>query len=244
MKNKGMVLVSSDFPSEMKNCLVSDGWEAVNVPFCDQVMPSIGGHPELQVFVIDQQEIIVHPDIPNSFLETIKRKFSRIIVGNKHLSKEYPYDIAYNGKIIGDTFFHKLENTDPILLKSLTLAGYEFADVNQGYSGCSILNIGNEALITADAGIAQSADILGFDVLLITPGSIDLHGLNYGFIGGACAWDGLETVYFCGNVKHHPDGAKITEFIHQFGYKTVNLSENRLTDYGSLLFIANNHSIL
>jgi len=237
MNHKGIVFLSSDFPPVMSRQLALDGWEIINVAFCKQVMPSLGGHPELQLFIVNSCEIVVHPDMPDSFIDIIQKKFERIIIGSKKISEKYPYDIAYNGKIIGDTFFHKLEYTDPVLLRRITLAGYKLADVNQGYTGCSVLPVGLGALITADIGIAKRAGFLGFDVLLINPGFIRLRGLNHGFIGGASSWDQADKIYFCGNINLHPDAVKIKQFITGYGIQIVNLTDTELTDFGSLIFV-------
>ena len=56
---------------------------------------------------------------------------------------------------------------------------------------------------------------------------------EYGFIGGATGSD-LNNVYFCGELKNHPDSDKIIAFCKKCGKKAVSLSRDRLKDYGTI----------
>jgi len=238
MDIKGYVICADNLPGRMIGLLENDGWSVLKVPFCDKVIEPIGSHPDIQLFVVSDEEVVIHPDMPQSFAKELQAVFKRVIYGEKRLEKDYPNDVLYNGKRVGDLFFHKTDSTDPILLKRVSLAGYEDTYVTQGYTGCSVLNVGGHAIITADIGIAEEADFFGLDVLLIKSGSVVLPGLKYGFIGGASGWDGSDKIYFCGNIDCHPDSEAIKKFINNRDTDIVNLSGSDLVDYGSLIFVS------
>lgn len=234
---KGFVLCNTDFPETMQTKLRDDGWQPVPVPWCNAVHPALGGHPDLQLCVVDEREVVVYPDMPDSFLRVLHTIFDRVVIGNTRMKPDYPHDIPYNGATAGSTFFHRIDRTDPVLMKRITLAGLDIAHVNQGYTGCSTLVIADDALITADEGIADEAIGLDFDVLRISPGHINLPGMNYGFIGGTAGWDKDQTVYFSGTVNEHPDAQALCDFLKNHSRTAVFLSDTALTDYGSLIFV-------
>ena len=63
-----------------------------------------------------------------------------------------------------------------------------------------------------------------------------LDGYDTGFIGGASGADD-DAVYFCGDVSHHPDADAIKAFCQKHGKECVSLSDEELTDVGTLFFI-------
>ena len=92
------------------------------------------------------------------------------------------------------------------------------------------------AIITADEGIAKTAAAHGIDVLKIREGYVDIDGYGYGFIGGASgACD--DAVYFCGDILSHPDGQKIADFCEKHSKRCVSLSNDTLFDVGTLFFL-------
>ena len=234
---KGYVICNPDIPVPMLNMLRVYGWQPACVPYCPSVHPALRGHVDLQLFVIDANEIIVYKDMPERFIGFLNTIFKRVTVGQSSLSTQYPLDIPYNACRIGNSFFHRLDCTDPALVERIKYTGYATVHTAQGYTGCSVLVIADNAIITADKSIATKAERIGYDVLLISAGTIDLPGMNYGFIGGCAGWDSERTVYFCGSVKIHPQKKEITGFLKKYGRRIVNLADTKLTDYGSLVFV-------
>ena len=155
---------------------------------------------------------------------------------DKVVSEQYPEDIGLNLLVFGK---HLLGRTDKAPREVLDYAeerGYTLHLVKQGYAKCSTCVVSDRAIITADPSIADAAESIGADVLLVSSQGVRLDGYGCGFIGGASGND-REKVYFCGNVELHPDGAAITEFCRKHGREAVSLSEMPLYDYGTLLFI-------
>ena len=73
--------------------------------------------------------------------------------------------------------------------------------------------IDNIAIITADYPMYRILSINGIDVLLVSPGYIDLKGYSYGFMGGATGNLSEDVVLFSGNFDTHPDKNKIFNFV-------------------------------
>lgn len=106
-------------------------------------------------------------------------------------------------------------------------------NIKQGYSNCSICQVDENSIITYDEGIAKILKKTGINVLKIDKGHIELFDFNYGFIGGASA-NFLDKIVFFGSIKKHPDYERIRYFIEEKGKKIVELSNNKLIDYGSM----------
>ncbi|MGM9596634.1 MAG: DUF6873 family GME fold protein [Eubacteriales bacterium] len=149
---------------------------------------------------------------------------------------EYPADVCLCAKRIDD-FFIVNPQTAAELFEVSKQSGFYLIAVKQGYAACSAAQVGKNALITADSGIAKAAVAAGLNVLDIQPGGIDLPGYRYGFIGGAsgfCSHRG--EVWFCGDPSTHPDGERMLSFIRESGSEAVLLSERRLYDCGGIFF--------
>ena len=86
--------------------------------------------------------------------------------------------------------------------------GLELIPVKQGYAKCSLCIVSENAVITADEGLAYTLCRAGLDVLKIIPGCIRLPGYGYGFIGGCCGKLDAATMAFAGDPLTHPDGKK------------------------------------
>jgi hypothetical protein len=92
-----------------------------------------------------------------------------------------------------------------------------------------------------EAGIEKALKNNGVEVLLISPGNIELKGFDYGFIGGAGFYNN-GTVYFFGNVKKHPDYDKIKQFCDSYNSDIEILCQDMpLTDIGSAVVLSNNN---
>ena len=154
----------------------------------------------------------------------------------KEYADKYPYDVLLNALPLGQ---HLLCNTKTVA-KELLEIGLSVCHVNQGYTKCSSLPLGKDALITSDASIAQNAEKVGIKVLPIQSGHISLLGYDYGFIGGCASFaprQNIDTVFFCGDVSQHPDYNRISVFFQANGQSLVNLSNFGLCDVGTIFMI-------
>ena len=125
---------------------------------------------------------------------------------------------------------------DGSLADQLKNNGFEPILVKQGYAGCSICKVSDNAIITADQSIANKLNEAGIDLLEIKSGNIALPGYDTGFIGG-CSFCDNDNVYFYGDIDKHPDGNQILQFIEKHGKHTVCLHSDTLIDIGGFVMI-------
>lgn len=160
-----------------------------------------------------------------------------------HLRRDYPGNAVYNACATGKYFIHRIKYTDPALLHFAKSMGLTLVDVPQGYTRCTTLPVDEDAIITADRGVAAPCRRAGLTVLEISPGHVSLPGYPYGFLGGAAGRVGNE-ILFHGDLSTHPDGPAIGRFIQGRGLTCVDFSDARrfpglsgvpLTDIGSII---------
>ena len=229
-----IAIISPDTPGDIRENLSVMDMEPCPIPKTGLVLPSIAGHPDIQMFVHDNR-VFCHPDLPVSFIKRIEW-YAEITVCPTRLSPAYPEDIAYNVACTGSCAFHRRRHIDPVILAYLEKRGIMLIEVRQGYAGCSTLVLGTDAIITADASIHTAATARGITSLLIRPGFIDLPGHDYGFIGGASGIAG-NRILFTGDLSHHPDFQIIKNFIEGREKKIVPLSRNRPVDLGTIFVL-------
>lgn len=200
-----------------------------------EVMTEIAWHPDIMIHHLGKERVVVAPNIPEKLVYALEKERFEIIIGKKKLGKKYPNDIPYNVARFGKFAICNIKNTDEILLEKLMEEGIQLIDVNQGYSKCSVCVVDSSSIITSDKGIAKASDGKGIDVLLIEPGSIELKGMDYGFIGGATGFLSLDELAFAGCLEKHPQYSMILNFMLKHEKKPINLYKNTLQDLGTLV---------
>ena len=159
----------------------------------------------------------------------------------KKAGEKYPENVLLNCLFIGNTLYGRLDSVDDTVLDYCREEDIKLVNVNQGYTKCSSLQVAENAVITADKSIEKALKNNGAEVLLISPGNIELKGFDYGFIGGAGFYNN-GTVYFFGNVKKHPDYDKIKQFCDSYNSDIEILCQDMpLTDIGSAVVLSNNN---
>ena len=78
----------------------------------------------------------------------------------------------------------------------------------------------------------------GFDVLLLQKNCVNLEGYKYGFIGGASGKIAPDKIAFMGDISLHPEYDRIKRFLYKRDIEPISLSDEPLTDFGSLLPIS------
>lgn len=158
-----------------------------------------------------------------------------IRASNAELGMGYPAEAAFNGACTGRYFIHNLKVTAPRLLDAVKGAGMDLIYVPQGYAKCSTVIVDERSIITYDRGIAQACTGCdNLDVLLISPGHVQLPGYDTGFIGG-CSGRIDDEVIFNGDLSAHPDFVRIRDFIQSRGLKCIWFEDYPLTDIGSII---------
>ena len=215
-------------------------FEIIQLPPDTSMPEAVNGHSDLLIFKIDNKLVT-----RKSYYRTAKDKIDLIcdkgglelVLSEAKTGDKYPSDCGLCAAVSGKNIICKKVAADGEILRLADDFGYKVINVHQGYSKCSCAVLADGAIITADRGIAKNTLENGIDTLLISEGNVELPGYAYGFIGGAT---GLceNTLYFCGNLESHPDHTAIEEFARKHSTKCVSLSEEKLYDVGSLLFIS------
>ncbi|MCX7714202.1 MAG: hypothetical protein N2171_00515 [Clostridia bacterium] len=159
----------------------------------------------------------------------------KLIQGTGFLRSNYPFDIAYNVARINNLAFHNLKYTEKVISEYYEKVGVKLINVKQGYAKCNVCIVQDKAIITSDKSIAKRADDYNLDVLMIREGYIELKDFPYGFIGGASGLISPNCLVFAGDIKNHPDYERILEFCHKYYVQIYSLSDEKLTDIGSII---------
>lgn len=208
----------------------------IKVKRTNKTYKAISHHPDIQLLPIENQLFIDRScyDILGIEDQLVLKEHGNCYCIDSELGVRYPYSVLFNGKYKSNQFIHNLKYSEPTMLQIIRKFGIDCYHVEQGYTGCSLLYLGNKAGITSDQGLAKSLIKEGFDILLIQSGYIRLEGFDYGFIGGA---SGVieDIVYFNGHISGHPDYKAIDSFVQQKGFKIIEDITMELVDCGSIL---------
>ncbi len=234
-----LAILSHMAPRKLEKALTARGYRILSLPPHPALPPHLSSHPDLLLYFAE--DAILTPKSYQSIaareLETISRHAKQpILFMDVSLGESYPLDVPLNAVTLGQVLIANPKTAaTAILLRHKRLCA-----VKQGYTKCAILPVGEDALITADAGIAGEARKLGLAVLEIEPGHILLPGYDTGFIGGASSYapyQNTEELLFCGMLEYHPQGNEIAEFCRTHGKEPISLSSEPLSDIGTLFLI-------
>jgi len=217
--------------------LINLGLNPIKVPKCCDVYDAINGHVDIQLNIIDKanKHIIIQKNIPKYFLDILKLNGIKHTLSKEALGKKYPNNIILNALIMEKFFIHNLNYTDANLIANQKIKIK--INVQQGYTKCSVLPIGNNAIITSDKGICKTLSDENMDVLLIPPGDILLPSLDYGFIGGTGGMISQNKLAFFGELEHYCFGNDIYKFLYKYDIEAIPLKRGKLIDRGSLITI-------
>lgn len=202
---------------------------------CSELYDAISYHPDIVIHPIDSKTVVVAPNVYDYYKDRFYKMGIKVIQGEKRLKRNYPDNIAYNVARVGRYVIHNFKYTDEKLKYYYRKMNFEFINVNQGYTKCSIAIVNERAIITSDPSIYKECVKHDIDVLHITEGFIELPGLNYGFIGGATGNLDKDSILFSGSFKSHPDYIKIIEFLKKYDKIPIILSNNKIKDIGSII---------
>ena len=185
-------------------------------------------HPDMFCYNLKDNTWIFYESAYQNNKNLLDNLILNIIIQSDPISGEYPDYIGLNCARVGDYLICAKKYANQKIIE----AAENIIDVKQGYARCSIC-IAGDSIITADQNIYKN---FPGDKLLIKPGYIDLYGYDYGFIGG-CSGFFENKLLFTGDIKLHPDYIKIKDFCDNKNIEIISLSNNKLRDYGALLFI-------
>ena len=188
-------------------------------------------HADMQCLIVDNNAYI--PKVSSEISDGISKYVDQITLCSNP-SMKYPDNISLNALVFGRKIFCKASALDADVSDYCNERGIEIINVNQGYTKCSTLALGDKAIITADPSVYKAATENKIDALRISSGHILLEGADYGFIGGASGVIG-DKVYFFGDICKHPDFKEIADFIELKGFTFECLTDESLHDVGGFV---------
>ena len=235
-----IAIIDARQPSAVRDALRKRGFDIVALPAFPRLPAPVSGHPDMLIFIA-RGALFTHSEyysIARSQIDKIVADLSlNLVMCDDDISPEYPHDVRFNLAFVGGHVIGLRAAVAHHILEFCDRQSIDFIDVRQGYSKCSVCIVSDDAIITADRGIARAARNVGIDVLEIVPGGVSLLGYDTGFLGGASGTD-AENVYFSGNLASHPDAFAIESFCHRHGKSAVSLSTEPLFDGGTMFFPA------
>ena len=233
------VIADERLDARCEKSLTERGFEIIKLPPSPRLQTPVASHPDMLMFMIGDR-LICHSSYFMIAKDTLQRIAHRgdleIELSDEIFSCDYPNDVLFNSALLGDRLICRKKSTSELI--KARMQDENIINVNQGYAKCSIVTVGDNAIITADPSIAKAARTCGINVLELGSSSVRLDGYDCGFIGGASGDDG-EHIVFCGDISLHPEGEKIKSFCRENRREPVSLSPLPLYDYGSLIFIQN-----
>lgn len=206
---------------------------------CEELEESVQFHPDMVMHPIASNTVIVAPNVFDYYDEQLSKLGIIVLKGDRVLSSKYPFDIAYNVGRLKNVAIHNFKYTDEKIIYFLKKNNVEFINVKQGYSKCSLAVVDESSGITADVTIFDRLSKMGYEMLLIESGYIDLKNQKYGFIGGASGNYSKDICLFTGKLHKHPDAQKIENFIEGKNKRIIYLSDDNIVDLGTIITLNN-----
>lgn len=223
------VLVSGQFKEYVVE-LNKIGIKTITTSACSSLAKAEQYHADMQALHINKKLLVLKECVNlQNKLKGLEISFE---VVEEKVQEKYPQNVLVNGLVLGD---YIICNEKTVCKNSLKDNSKIFINVKQGYTKCSVAVVSQNAIITADEGIAKVATKNKIDVLKIETGHIALPEYNYGFIGGCSGLVDKNTLVFTGDITKHPNYEDIKSFCSNYRVNTYSLSKSGLTDIGSIL---------
>lgn len=212
--------------------LVSEGFEIIKTLTMNGIYEAVKSHADLQIAVDTNEKMIFTCE--NNY-EYYGKKFKETeysILSGELPVGSYPENVKYNVMMGKNLIAHNFKYTASEIEEFYKNKEIKKINVKQGYTKCSIVNM-NGKYITDDENVYRNFRENGEEILKVRKGYVKLEGFEYGFIGGASGYyDG--TLYFCGDVKKHPDYEAIENFAQ---CRIKILGSGDLTDVGTVILL-------
>lgn len=191
----------------------------------------VAHHPDM-LFLHLKGNICVVIDKNLPFVSMLENIGFTVLQAKNNYSERYPHDIGLNCLILGNTVVGNIEHIDKTIKEQL--AEYNFINVSQGYTKCSVCVVNEHSLITEDESIHKALRN-DFDVLKIDSGCVELNGYDYGFFGGCTGLIDKNILAVNGEVKYHKSYKDILGFLKHRNVDILELKTGNLKDIGSIL---------
>lgn len=224
-------IVDCTMPAEYTKKLSDFGsvFKSAKINIADK---SVSTHPDMQIHFLSNNYAICAPCV-YEYYKNILPSDILLEKGNSKIGYTYPENCAYNIAKVQKYVICNEKIADSKILEFYRMNSYKIIHVNQGYSKCNICSLSDKNFFTEDVGIynATNEDL---NPILLSVGGVALDGFNYGFIGGATGCFN-DTIIFSGKIDLHPNASEIITVIKKLGLKYIELSDNTLRDFGSII---------
>lgn len=215
---------------EIHDALSRMGIEVFPIEASEKLSRPVASHADLRLGMLSSEQIAVGKG-EKLLQKKLEELGFHVVECKNSLSNSYPQEalldfLALNNRIIGKR---------TILEKEYMLKFSQFIHINQGYAKCNLAVVNEHSLITSDLSAAKACREAGFDVLLISPGAIELPGYDSGFIGGCCGLIAPDILAFSGQLDTHPDGDAIKAFLQKHNVSVMELCKGKLKDIGGII---------
>ena len=232
-----LVVTDRRIPDAAQKTLIDRGATLIKLPPHPALPAPVASHPDLLLFFApdaicctESYQKVAAPEL-ELICAAIKKPIRTV---SEELGATYPKDILLNAAPVGSILFCHPTHTARTVREH---PAYHTLPVRQGYTKCSTLPVGDQALITEDPSITAAATARGIEVLQISKGAVTLKGYDTGFLGGASSFSpygAYREILFCGALECHPDAKRIRDFCNQHGYGVTSLSDEPLCDVGTM----------
>lgn len=227
------ICLSENANGILKEYLKNKGYDLIEIGKTGAVYDAVDSHSDIYLCRLGDG-LIIAPEQLSLIGEELQHRQVKFTVGTSRLGFRYPENVKYNAVQLGNHLIHNTKHTDRTILDKADELGLRLLHVNQGYTKCNLVPVGENEAITSDEGLAAAMNRHGIEVLLISTGHVALPGFPYGFLGGASGRIGDE-ILFNGNLSAHPEFEKIEEFIRGKDLKPVWFENYPLEDIGSVI---------
>lgn len=224
--------------ARVEAALTARGYRVCKLPPHPELPRPVASHPDMLVFFAQDAVFCTRSylAVANHELNILSQAAQRpLCVLDGYVGGVYPRDVLLNAAPVGGCLLCLAQHTaDEIVSR------YRPIHVRQGYAKCSTVPVGENAIVTADPSIARAARENDLDVLSVRQGYVRLDGYSTGFLGGASSFSPYgdrREILFCGALSSHPDHGDIATFFRERGYEAVSLSDEPLTDVGTVFLI-------
>lgn len=227
-----LIIIDKKAPSEAKLLLAKYG-ELMELETSGIVYEAISGHPDIFFSQIGTQ-LIIAPNLPEQYFKKLKEQNISFVLGEEAVGAKYPASSRYNVVADDDFLIHNFRNTDSAITH--LAEDMDLIQVDQGYTRCNLIPLGNKHYITSDKGVERTLNRYDLSVLYVEPEGIQLSGYKNGFIGGCAGINGKQ-IFFMGSLNHLKSSQEIKEFLKSQNFELIELYKGSLFDGGSILFL-------
>lgn len=226
------IILISDKSIVICDKLVSLGYKLIYTECVGEFISYEQNHADMQCICVEDTVFVLKncDELKNQL-----RKYTSKIISTKNTADgKYPSNILLNSKIIGKNLIGKIDSLDSCLIDFCNKRSFNFINVKQGYCGCSILKVTDNAVITTDENIYRTLLNTDIDVLKISQNGISLYGAKRGekgFIGGASINLGKKILFF-GDIRKHIDYNAIISFCEKWNISIEYIKDLELIDIG------------